>query len=221
MPQEISEPTAPFSKYEIEYAIFVLLVHATGESQMYGNLPIMKIFPYLFLGICLLTFWGCKESTRESAVESPPVISTYFLIRHAEKDRTNPDDKDPELSQRGLGRAMHWAEIFDDVSLDAIYSTDYARTTMTAAPTAVKKDITVTYYDPDMLGIETFKAETLGKNVLIVGHSNTTPEMVNRLTGGDTYSSMDDTDNGSLFIVTLSGSQSSVVRLHFNCNCPE
>ncbi len=188
---------------------------------MYGNLLIMKIFPYLFLGICLLTFWGCKESASETVPEASPVISTYYLIRHAEKDRSNPDDKDPELSQRGLGRAMHWAEIFDDIRFDAIYSTNFARTTMTAAPTAVKKDIEVTYYDPQMLGIESFKAENLGKNVLIVGHSNSTPELVNRLTGTDAYSAMEDTDNGSLFIVTLSGSESSVVRLHFNCNCPE
>lgn len=191
------------------------------ESQMYGNLPIMKIFPYLFLGICLLTFWGCKDTPTESNIEVIPEISTFYLIRHAEKDRTDPENKDPELNQRGLGRAMHWAEIFEDISLDAIYSTDYARTTMTAAPSAVKKDITITYYDPEMLGVETFKAENLGKNVLIVGHSNTTPEMVNRLIGEDRYPSMEDTDNGSLFIVTVVGNQSSVLRLNFNCNCPE
>ncbi|MDM9631928.1 SixA phosphatase family protein [Robiginitalea aurantiaca] len=181
----------------------------------------MKIFPYLFLGICLLTFWGCKDTPVESKIEVSPVVSTYYLIRHAEKDRTDPENKDPELNQRGLGRAMHWAEIFDDIPLDAIYSTDYARTTMTAAPSAVKKDITVSYYDPEMLGIESFKAETMGKNVLIVGHSNSTPAMVNRLIGAETYAAMEDTDNGSLFIVTLVGETHSVVRLHFNCNCPE
>jgi broad specificity phosphatase PhoE len=188
---------------------------------MYGNLPIMKIFPYLFLGICLLTFSGCKDTPQVSNIEVTQTVTTYYLIRHAEKDRSDPENQDPELNQRGLGRAMHWAEIFEDVPLDAIYSTDYARTTMTAAPSAVKKDITVVYYDPDMLEMETFKAENLGKNVLIVGHSNTTPEMVNRLIGEDRYPGMEDTDNGSLFIVTLTGSESSVTRLHINCNCPE
>jgi broad specificity phosphatase PhoE len=188
---------------------------------MYGNLPIMKIFPSLFLGISLLIFCGCKDAQKDPVIEVTPVVSTYYLIRHAEKDRSDPENKDPELNQRGLGRAMHWAEILQDIPLDAIYSTDYARTTMTAAPVAVKQDITVTYYDPDMLGIETFKAENLGNNVLIVGHSNTTPEMVNRLIGEDRYSGMEDTDNGSLFIVTMVGAETSVVRLHFNCNCPE
>lgn len=200
--------------------MFAMLVWAR-ESQMYGNLPIMKIFPNLFLGIALLIFWGCKDAPNDPGIEVTPVVSTYYLIRHAEKDRSDPENKDPELNQRGLGRAMHWAEIFQDIPLDAIYSTDYARTTMTAAPVAVKQDITVTYYDPEMLGIETFKAENLGNNVLIVGHSNTTPEMVNRLIGKDRYSGMEDTDNGSLFIVTVVGAETSVVRLHFNCNCPE
>lgn len=188
---------------------------------MYGNLPIMKIFPNLILGICLLMFLGCKDAPTEPEIEVTPVVSTYYLIRHAEKDRSDPDNKDPELNQRGLGRAMHWAEIFQDIPLDAIYSTDYARTTMTAAPVAVKKDLTVMYYDPAMLGPETFKADNLGKNVLIVGHSNSTPELVNLLLGQDRFSGMDDTDNGSLFIVTMVGSESTVARLHFNCNCPE
>jgi len=153
--------------------------------------------------------------------ESEPVISTYYLIRHAEKDRSNPDNPDPELNQKGLGRAMHWAEILDEVPLDAIYSTDYERTRMTAAPVSIKQDITVTYYDPSNLDINAFKAETLGKNVLVVGHSNTTPEMVNRLLGEDRFPQMDDTDNGGLFIVTVVGNNSSVSRLQFNCNCPD
>lgn len=169
----------------------------------------------------MLTLWGCKDTSSEPGIEIAPEITTYYLIRHAEKDRSDPENKDPELNQRGLGRAMHWAEIFQDIPLDAIYSTEYARTTMTAAPVAVKKDLTVTDYDAEMLGIETFKAENIGKDVLIVGHSNTTPEMVNRLIGEDRYSPMDDSDNGSLFIVTIVGSETSVLRLHFSCNCPE
>lgn len=181
----------------------------------------MKIFPSILFGICLLTLFSCKEEPTVTMGESTPVISTYYLIRHAEKDRSNPDNPDPELNQKGLGRAMHWAEILDDIPLDAIYSTDYERTRMTAAPVSIKQDITVTYYDPANLDINAFKSETLGKNVLVVGHSNTTPEMVNRLIGEDRFPQMDDTDNGGLYIVTVVGNNSSVSRLQFNCNCPE
>lgn len=181
----------------------------------------MKIFRTLFLGIALLLLGSCKEKATIDVAPEPMEISTYYLIRHAEKDRSNPEEIDPELTQRGLGRAMHWAEILNDVALDAIYTTDYNRTEMTAAPTAVKQDLTPQYYDPETIDLEQFKFLNSGKNTLVVGHSNTTPEMVNQLIGEDRYSAMEDTDNGSLFIVKLIGDQSTVTRLHFSCNCPE
>ena len=56
---------------------------------------------------------------------------------------------------------------------------------------------------PLTLDIEQFKSENLGGNVLIVGHSNSTPELVNRLIGAEQFASMEDTDNGSLFIVKI------------------
>ena len=176
----------------------------------------LLIFAFLFLGLS-----ACNDDQKTQADASEAQVSTFYLIRHAEKDRNNPEDVDPELNQRGLGRAMHWAEILTDVPLDAIYSTDYERTTMTAAPSAVKQDITVQYYSPGDVNIEQFKIDNLGKNVLIVGHSNTTPDFVNKLIGVDKYAPMDDYDNGSLFIVQLKGEKATDIRLNFNCNCPE
>ena len=163
---------------------------------------------------------GCKEDKPSSETEASGYVSTFYFIRHAEKDRTDPDDIDPELTQAGLGRAMHWAEILDDVALDAIYSTDFERTSMTAAPSSVKKDIIVQYYDPQTMDIEQFKSDNLNKNVLVVGHSNTTPDLVNRVIGEEKYYPMDDNDNGSLFIVTIVNDQATSTRLSFNCNCP-
>ena len=181
----------------------------------------MKTFQTAILGIALLFLSSCKEEPVDRVVTATQEVSTFYFIRHAEKDRTNPDNPDPELNQKGLGRAMHWAEILQPAVLDAIYTTDYERTAMTAAPAAVKQDITVQYYDPATLDIAQFKADNLGKNVLVVGHSNTTPELVNRMIGEEKYPAMDDTDNGSLFIVTVVGNQATATRLYFNCNCPE
>lgn len=164
---------------------------------------------------------GCKEDQKITGADLDPVVSTFYFIRHAEKDRSNPDNKDPELNQKGLGRAMHWAEILNDVAIDAVYSTEYERTSMTAAPTIVKKDLMVQYYNPGDINIAAFKADNLGKNVLVVGHSNTTPDFVNKMIGEEKYPSMDDTDNGSLFIVQQIGDKTTDMRLVFNCNCPE
>lgn len=181
----------------------------------------MKVKIPIFFALLVFFISGCKEDKPIDTVQDSGPLTTFYLIRHAEKDRTNPEDLDPELNQEGLGRAMHWAEILNEVHLDAIYTTDFERTTMTAAPAAVKKDITVQYYDPDVLDIAQFKAENLGKNVLVVGHSNSTPALVNKLIGQEKYGPMDDYDNGSLYIVQLMGNHSSDIRLVFNCHCPD
>ncbi|WP_339653709.1 phosphoglycerate mutase family protein [uncultured Maribacter sp.] len=180
----------------------------------------MKAIKYI-LFTCLFISLSCKDEVVIDTSQNQTSVSTFYLIRHAEKDRSNLDDADPELNQKGLGRAMHWAEILADVDLDAIYSTDYNRTSMTAAPTSIKKNIDLQYYDPGTLDITQFKTDNLNKNVLIVGHSNTTPEFVNKLINEDRYSDIDDNENGILFIVQIVNEKPTVNKLIFNCNCPD
>tara|TARA_R110002167_G_scaffold91083_16_gene245024 strand:+ start:5018 stop:5569 length:552 start_codon:yes stop_codon:yes gene_type:complete len=176
----------------------------------------------LFL-LCLLYigFTGCKDDKKNEDIPMETGISTYYFIRHAEKDRTDSENVDPELSQEGLGRAMHWAVILKDVKFDAIYSTDFRRTSMTAAPTSIKQNIDVEYYDPKNIDIDQFKRDNLNKTVLVVGHSNTTPEFVNNIIGMDTYTEIDDNDNGSLFLVQVVNGTATSQKLHFDCNCPK
>lgn len=178
-----------------------------------------------FLKLILLTGFiliqSCKEEQPITIIQADSGTTTFYLIRHAEKDRSNPDDADPELNQKGLGRAMHWAEILKDANIDAIYSTDYARTSMTAAPASVKYNIDVQYYDPRTLELDQFKSDNIHKNVLVVGHSNTTPQMANMLLGDEKYEALDDSENGALFIVKIVNGVPSDSKLIFNCNCPE
>ena len=176
----------------------------------------MKVLKTLLILIFALGLLGCNEEPKIA-----DTVSTFYFIRHAEKDRSDPENIDPELNQKGLGRAMHWAEILNDVAIDAIYSTDYERTQMTAAPTAVKKNITVQYYDPESIDIEQFKADNINKRVLVVGHSNTTPDFVNKMIGKEKYQQIDDLENGSLFIVEIVNGIATDMRLNFNCNCPD
>lgn len=186
------------------------------------NQEAMKALQIVLLSAVLIGFASCNDAknneTQTAAVAD--AVSTFYLIRHAEKDRSDTQNADPELNQTGLGRAMHWAEILNSVELNAVYSTDYQRTAMTASPTSVKKDINVQYYDPENIDIEQFKADNLNKNVLVVGHSNTTPDFVNRLLDDEVYQQMDDTDNGSLFIVTIINGMATSHRLEMNCSCP-
>ncbi len=174
---------------------------------------------FIFTIILLLGAVGCKEEPKNIEVEEDnditaiENITTFYLIRHAEKDRSDPSDSNPELNQDGLGRSIGWAEVLDKVDLTAIYSTNFERTTMTAGPTAVKNSIEIQYYDPSDLDIAAFIAENEGGNVLVVGHSNTTPDFVNKLLGEEKYGPMEDDDNASLFIVRIIDGVPTDIRL--------
>ena len=129
--------------------------------------------------------------------------TTYYLIRHAEKDRTNNTNKNPNLNSDGVIRAEKWAKNFENIKLDAVYSTDYNRTQQTAAPTAKSKGLIVQSYNPSKMYDSIFKKNTKGKTVLVVGHSNTTPVFANTILGQKKYKNMADNDNASLYIVTV------------------
>ena len=126
--------------------------------------------------------------------------TTIYFIRHAEKVDSS---KNPDLSTLGLDRAVHWSEIFSVIPFDAIYSTDFIRTKQTAAPTATNRKIDITLYDAKNINFYKFKADNLGKTVLVVGHSNTIPDFVNKLINQDVYPTIEDATFGNLYIVTL------------------
>jgi 2,3-bisphosphoglycerate-dependent phosphoglycerate mutase len=150
--------------------------------------------------ITLPTFSQETIEVKENTVKT----TTYYFIRHAEKDRSDATNKNPNLIQKGLFRAAKWSYVLEHVKFDAVYSTDYNRTKQTAQPTAEKNNIEVTIYNPRELNSDEFIKNTKGKTVLIVGHSNTTPMFVNAVIGSEKYESIDDSNNANLYIVTVS-----------------
>jgi len=136
-------------------------------------------------------------------------ISTYYFIRHAEKDRSDDSNQNPHLTQKGKDRAQYWNQVLSNIKFDAIYSTDYFRTKETALPTAAKNSLELTIYNPNEININQFLKDTKGKKVLIVGHSNTTPKFVNVILGNDTYEMIADDNNANLYIITVTTSEVS------------
>ncbi|WP_458626241.1 SixA phosphatase family protein [Winogradskyella sp. PC D3.3] len=153
----------------------------------------MKKLILLILVACL-AFSSCEQKED---------VSTYYLIRHAEKDRSDQTNRNPNLNEAGLKRAELWAKHFKDIKFDAIYSTDYNRTKQTASPTANAKHLEIQFYNPSDMKIVEFMEKTQGKTVLVVGHSNTTPKFVNDLLGEDKYEDIADDNNANLYIVTI------------------
>lgn len=64
--------------------------------------------------------------------------TTYYFIRHAEKDKSDSSNKNPDLTEKGIQRAEKWSNVFENIKLDFIFSTKYNRTIQTAQPTALK-----------------------------------------------------------------------------------
>lgn len=139
--------------------------------------------------------------------------TTYYFIRHTEKDRTDESNKNPDLTEKGLQRAENWSVVFENIKFDAIYSTKFNRTIQTAEPTAKKNGLEILFYSPSHLNTSDFRENTKGKTVLVVGHSNTTPQFVNDVLGEHKYDDIDDKNNSNLYIVIISKNKKTDILL--------
>ena len=147
------------------------------------------------------------------AQEKDEEVTTYYLIRHAEKNRAIKGDKDPFLTLKGADRAKRWAEVLSTANINMVYTTNYNRTKETAQPTATKNGLRLYTYDPRKMYDEGFKYNTKGKNVLVVGHSNTTNVFANKILGKKVYKQIADDNNSNLYIVTVTKSGATSVLL--------
>ena len=153
-------------------------------------------------------------------------VTTVFLVRHAEKG--DAPAQDPPLSEAGKQRAEALARLLQSAGVKGIYTSQFQRTQQTAEPLAKRLGITVS---PVALGVKpsnprevteesvrelTKKVEThAGAAVLIVGHTNSIPEVI-RMLGGDIVPKIDESKFDDLFVVTVyAGGRAKVVQLKY------
>ncbi|RYY41331.1 MAG: histidine phosphatase family protein [Chitinophagaceae bacterium] len=140
----------------------------------------------------------------------------YYIVRHGEK--SNPGagmTSDVPLSPAGEERAQALLVRLQDARLRYVYSTDYLRTKATAAPSASAAGLGLIFYDPkDTAFVGRVLAQGKG-NTLIVGHSNTVDDLVNRFLGRKELTDLPDSSFGDLFIVTKRGKRFSYKHEHF------
>lgn len=165
-----------------------------------------------YMLLCLLLLFG-KEAQAQSELSIP---KTFIFIRHAEKVQTL--HADPPLTAAGTAQAMAFAEMLKEQPIAAIYSTPYRRTLETAAPLASLKKITTQLYEPlyAISLLEQLKTQADSGAVVVVGHSNTIPDMVNALAGREEVAPISEEEYGLVFIVVvpvMPGSAPSVVRV--------
>lgn len=138
---------------------------------------------------------------------------TIFLIRHAERE-VEPQ-QDPPLNQKGVARSQELARLLGGAGIKAIYTSQFARTKQTVEPLANKLGVTVAPIslktnpnNPRQIAEDSTKEvvnkilEGPGENVLVVGHSNSIPDVIKML-GSDVVPTIDDRKHDDLFIVTV------------------
>ncbi len=143
-------------------------------------------------------------------------LTTFILVRHAEKATNHPTD--PDLSEKGRERALRLAELLASTSLEAVYSTPFMRSWQTAEPVALVKQLPVLRYEPfkDEV-IEAMIKKHQGKTILLVGHSNTTPWTANLLLGKKELADFAESEYGTVLMVTVAekGKVASLVTLRY------
>lgn len=156
-----------------------------------------KLFPGILVTVFLLI----------AAAGVQTQTATYILLRHAEKDTAAAGSAmmkaDPPLTKEGEQRARKLTVILQSYSPDAIYATNYTRTRATVAPLAKKFNKEIQLYDPKNL--VAFAGELLqmkGKTIIVAGHSNSTPQLVNLLIKENKYPNLDESVYNQFWIVT-------------------
>jgi broad specificity phosphatase PhoE len=124
--------------------------------------------------------------------------SAIYLVRHGEKAAVG---QDPELTAQGQARAQAIATILARTGITGIYSTPTQRTRQTAQPLAQRIGLEVQLYDPRAPKALVEKLKALSGPVLVVGHSNTLPELV-RLFGGAPGADIGDDEYDRLYQLT-------------------
>src|SRR4051794_6005789 len=142
---------------------------------------------------------------------------TVFLVRHAERSDGGGSaptmGTDPDLSEAGRARAASLATALKDAKITAVFATEFKRTQQTAAPLAKALGLSVTTVPADNVAELSKRVKSSKGNVLVVGHSNTIPDVVKRL-GFVSPITIGDNDFDNLFLVTL-GAKPTVLRLHY------
>ena len=143
----------------------------------------------------------------------PGWTATIVLVRHAEKDTAKV--RDVTLSAAGQQRAATLAGVLREAGVWRCFATPTQRATQTATPTAqaIGDSVRIVAGTPEQ--VKRLQSEAWGHTVLVVGHSNTVPEMVALLTGTKPRAIADD-EFDLMYIVTLhKKGAANVVLLHY------
>jgi phosphohistidine phosphatase SixA len=169
---------------------------------------------------------GCASAPPPSTSSSSAQdATTVIIVRHAERAATPPQD--PTLTPAGEQRARELARLLRDRRVGAVVTSQFARTRLTAAPTAEAAGVAV-----DTVGVgrdlqahvaavaNLVRTRHAGKTVLVVGHSNTVPKIIAAL-GGPVLGDLCDSAYDNLFTMVIpAGGAPRMDHTHYGAASP-
>ena len=127
---------------------------------------------------------------------SAQAVPAVVLIRHA--DVPAGAGSDPVLSANGVARAQELRHVLGNTGVSAIFTTRFRRTQQTAEPLAADLGIAPTVIDDVDALVAAIKALPAGSIALVVGHTNTIPDVITGL-GGPPIGAIGATEFDNLF----------------------
>jgi len=169
----------------------------------------------------LLAMAGVFMVAMAFAYWNSATTTTIVLVRHAEKQVGAISDA--PLSPQGEVRASRLAQMFGDSEpfgrLDRIYVTNTRRTQQTSAGLAPRLSLDAVVIDAKTDSRELARRalrENRGGRALIVGHSNTVPEIVASLAGVENVPPIGEEEFDTIYVVTVPTiGKVSVLRLKY------
>ncbi|HLM58396.1 MAG TPA: phosphoglycerate mutase family protein [Pyrinomonadaceae bacterium] len=188
--------------------------------------------PFLSL-LLLLSLSGVVEAQTTEPAAGPQSTTaadfrpmTVFLVRHAEK--ADAPAQDPPLSEAGRRRAEALARLLGASGVKTVYTSQFLRTAQTAEAVAKRLGVAsaAVPLGPNPSNPREVSAQSTrelaakveahaGEAVLVVGHSNSIPDLIRAL-GGDVAPKIDESRFDDLFVVTVyAPGRAKVVHLKY------
>jgi broad specificity phosphatase PhoE len=133
--------------------------------------------------------------------------TTMIFVRHADKSATPAGD--PALSEAGRQRVAELTRQLVDADvvagIDAIYATPYRRSQETARPLADRLDLPINTYDAEDTEdvLETILKRHKGKIILVVGHSDTLPELIANLGASKKVPPIAENEYDNIYVISI------------------
>ena len=140
-----------------------------------------------------------------------------WIVRHGEKDLTDPKEKDPELSAEGKERAEELVKFLKGQKIHALFSTDYKRTRGTLTPLATQRKLDLKFYDSkdNKRLVDTILNSYKGKTIVICSHSNRILGIIAAFGGTSPLKEITEQEYSHIFLLEIEGDRVKLKHRHY------